>query len=81
MMNRFQALSIFNDYAFETQMTTTEMAGILQHWGSNFEGLGQWTINRIMDRQEEWGADANYGTYAHELVRRAEDLSWKPAHF
>tara|TARA_B100001287_G_scaffold26240_1_gene18991 strand:+ start:3797 stop:4033 length:237 start_codon:yes stop_codon:yes gene_type:complete len=77
-MNRFQALSIFNDYAFETGMTTVEMAGILQHWGTNFEGLGRWTINRIFDRQEEFSQAE--GSYAHRLVLKAEDLSWEPSH-
>ena len=77
MFNRFQALAIFNDYAAYTHMTTTDMAGILRHWGSNFEGLGKWTINQILENQESI-REALPGSEGHDLVLKAEDLSWKP---
>ena len=70
-MNRFQALALFTDWAFEVQLGAGEINEHLNRYAFNYEQLGKYVAARILDAQERM---------PRELVLKAEDLTWVPAH-
>lgn len=72
MMNRFQALSLFTDWAFETQLTSWDIDRYMKAYSHKYEALGALIAAEILENQE---------TMPRDLVLKAEDLTWKPAHF
>ena len=70
-MSRFQALALFTDWAFEVQLTSWDICRYMQDYSHRYEQLGELIAARILDAQE---------TMPHDLVLKAEDLTWKPAH-
>ena len=71
-MNRYQALALFTDWAFEEQLGTGEIYDYLNRYAFNYEQLGRLIAARILDAQDRM---------PRELVLKAEDLTFVPAHF
>ena len=70
-MNRFQALALFTDWAFEEQLTSWDICRYMQDYSHRYEQLGALIAARILDAQDRM---------PRELVLKAEDLTWVPAH-
>ena len=70
-MTRFQGLALFTDWAFEEQLTSWDIARYMQDYSHRYDQLGELIAARILDAQDRM---------PHDLVLKAEDLTWTPAH-